>query len=167
VTRQAEYHRLKQQSDPAYRAKKAARAKAWREANPERAKAAQKRCYEAKKTEYLAKNKANRDAEDPAVTRARHQAWRDANRHKLRIQSQRRRARRCKGGDLTADEWLMVLEEFDHQCAYCGVGEVDLQIEHMIPLARGGRHTVTNVVPACGPCNLRKGTKTLLEFLAA
>lgn len=144
---------------------KAARSRAWREANPDRARAAKKRCYEAKKPEYLAKNKANRQAEDPTITRARHQAWRDANRPKVQAQSQRRRALCFQGGDLTADQWIAILEEFDYCCAYCQDRDTDLHMEHMTPLSRGGRHTRSNVVPACPPCNLRKGARTALEFL--
>lgn len=25
--------------------------------------------------------------------------------------------------------------------------------DHVIPLSKGGHHTASNVVPACGPCN--------------
>ncbi len=37
----------------------------------------------------------------------------------------------------------------------------------MTPLSRGGHHVAANVVPACGPCNYRKHTKTVLEFLSS
>jgi 5-methylcytosine-specific restriction endonuclease McrA len=39
-------------------------------------------------------------------------------------------------------------------------------MEHMTPLARGGRHTAANVIPSCQPCNARKHTKTAAEFAA-
>jgi 5-methylcytosine-specific restriction endonuclease McrA len=32
-------------------------------------------------------------------------------------------------------------------------------MEHIVPIARGGAHTAANVVPACGPRNLKKGVR--------
>jgi 5-methylcytosine-specific restriction endonuclease McrA len=46
-------------------------------------------------------------------------------------------------------------------CQYCGNGFVasELTFDHVIPKSRGGRTSWTNVVAACGPCNLRKANK--------
>ena len=43
-------------------------------------------------------------------------------------------------------------------CHYCGrtVGRAALTMDHIVPLARGGRSTKGNVVPACRDCNSRK-----------
>ena len=48
-------------------------------------------------------------------------------------------------------------------CQYCGkkFKTEELNIDHVIPLSRGGKHTWSNVVCSCIPCNLRKGSKTL------
>jgi 5-methylcytosine-specific restriction endonuclease McrA len=35
-----------------------------------------------------------------------------------------------------------------------------LTFDHLIPRSRGGQTTWENVVAACSPCNLRKGSKT-------
>lgn len=40
------------------------------------------------------------------------------------------------------------------------------EVDHLTPVIRGGEHTDANFVLSCQPCNLRKGTKTLKEFLA-
>ena len=45
-------------------------------------------------------------------------------------------------------------------CQYCGA-KGDLTFDHVIPRSRGGRTTWENVVASCGPCNLRKGSRTL------
>jgi len=47
-------------------------------------------------------------------------------------------------------------------CGYCGRGfaELDLTVEHIRPVSRGGRHAWTNVVTACRSCNTRKGNRT-------
>ena len=42
-------------------------------------------------------------------------------------------------------------------CQYCGARD-DLTFDHLIPRSRGGRTSWENVVAACGPCNLRKGS---------
>jgi hypothetical protein len=47
-------------------------------------------------------------------------------------------------------------------CAYCNepVTEgVNLHWDHVLPLTLGGANHVSNVVPACIPCNLHKGSK--------
>lgn len=44
------------------------------------------------------------------------------------------------------------------QCQYCGAHD-DLTFDHVIPRAHGGETTWLNVVAACSPCNLRKGSK--------
>lgn len=46
-------------------------------------------------------------------------------------------------------------------CQYCGhpFPTHDLTFDHVIPRARGGRTSWTNVVTACAPCNLKKGAK--------
>lgn len=41
-------------------------------------------------------------------------------------------------------------------CAYCGAADRPLQRDCVLPISRGGRYTVENVVPACGPCNASK-----------
>ena len=36
-------------------------------------------------------------------------------------------------------------------------------MDHLTPLSKGGSHTVSNIVPACRPCNSRKGVKEVLR----
>ncbi len=55
---------------------------------------------------------------------------------------------------------LFLRDEF--QCQYCGA-KGDMTFDHVIPRARGGRTTWENVVASCGPCNLRKGSKSLKQ----
>jgi 5-methylcytosine-specific restriction endonuclease McrA len=57
-----------------------------------------------------------------------------------------------------------LLEKFGRTCAYCGATNVPLQIEHIIPKARGGSNRVSNLALACEPCNDTKGTMTAIEF---
>ncbi|KAK2701933.1 hypothetical protein QYM36_019434 [Artemia franciscana] len=48
-------------------------------------------------------------------------------------------------------------------CGYCGAAADGF--DHIQPLIRGGRHCVSNLIPACGPCNSAKRDKTLIEFI--
>ena len=55
---------------------------------------------------------------------------------------------------------LFLRDEFT--CQYCG-SKGELTFDHVVPRARGGRTTWENVVAACGPCNLRKGSRPLKQ----
>ncbi|WP_323036835.1 HNH endonuclease [Pararhodobacter sp.] len=53
---------------------------------------------------------------------------------------------------------LFLRDEF--ACQYCGARH-DLTFDHVVPRALGGVTSWENVVAACAPCNVRKGSKTL------
>ena len=57
--------------------------------------------------------------------------------------------------DLTDEQWAVLLDAWAG-CAYCGAVDRPLQRDCVLPISRGGRYTVLNVVPACGPCNASK-----------
>ncbi len=52
-------------------------------------------------------------------------------------------------------------------CAYCGgtFSERELTMDHVVPVARGGRSVRGNVVASCKPCNARKKLLTPAEQL--
>ena len=56
--------------------------------------------------------------------------------------------------------------QFDHRCAYCGA-EGDMQIEHVVPIAKGGTHALGNIVPACQRCNYSKHTNEVESWYRA
>jgi 5-methylcytosine-specific restriction endonuclease McrA len=58
-----------------------------------------------------------------------------------------------------------LLEKWGRQCAYCGAKDVPLEIEHILCRARGGTHRVSNLTLSCGPCNVKKGTQLIQDFL--
>jgi len=57
-----------------------------------------------------------------------------------------------------------LLEKFGRKCVYCGAENVPLQVEHIVPKARGGSNRVSNLTLACEPCNRKKGNQTAEEF---
>jgi hypothetical protein len=57
--------------------------------------------------------------------------------------------------DLTDEQWAALVATWGG-CAYCGATDRALQRDCVQPLSRGGRYTLTNIVPACGSCNASK-----------
>jgi 5-methylcytosine-specific restriction endonuclease McrA len=49
-------------------------------------------------------------------------------------------------------------------CVYCGAAEVG--IDHVVPVALGGAHKISNFQPMCGVCNTIKLDMTESELLA-
>lgn len=49
-------------------------------------------------------------------------------------------------------------------CFYCGASETKRTLDHLIPITRGGHHSVGNLVAACRSCNASKNTKFVMEF---
>jgi 5-methylcytosine-specific restriction endonuclease McrA len=68
---------------------------------------------------------------------------------------------------ITSQEWLELCQLLEYHCAYCDevIPFNKLTMDHIIPLSRGGKHCITNILPACNSCNCSKGSKTLEEFL--
>lgn len=64
---------------------------------------------------------------------------------------------------LSAQELWHRWGEFDYSCAYCGCGG-DLEVEHVVPISRGGEHHLGNIVPACHQCNSSKRSSDALSW---
>ncbi len=58
-----------------------------------------------------------------------------------------------------------LLEKWGRKCTYCGKEDIPLQIEHIVPRAKGGTNRVSNLCLACEKCNQAKGTKDVKDFL--
>ena len=58
-----------------------------------------------------------------------------------------------------------LLEKFGRKCVYCGAEGVPLNIDHVVPRAKGGSNRVSNLVLACVSCNQKKGARSLEDFL--
>lgn len=78
----------------------------------------------------------------------------------------RRRKRRMARveHDLTDAQWLALMDAWAG-CAYCGGDGAALQKDTMLPISRGGRYTLANVVPACGSCNASKCNTEVTTWL--
>ena len=71
------------------------------------------------------------------------------------------------GQRLPAADWhivrSIVLDRDRHTCTYCG-SDKQLEGDHILPLSRGGSNAFVNLVTACRPCNLSKGSKTVEDW---
>lgn len=73
---------------------------------------------------------------------------------------------------VTARDFERLARKSGGVCSYCPVSLTDpgrdlptsLQWDHVVPLSRGGTHSVGNLLPACRSCNLSKGKKFLTEW---
>ena len=53
--------------------------------------------------------------------------------------------------------WDTIVAAFKVRCAYCGADDQPLTQDHILAVSEGGETTLQNIVPACQPCNSRKG----------
>lgn len=83
-----------------------------------------------------------------------------------RARADRRRKKRLAVtvNDLTDAQWT-ALQGAWNGCAYCGAHGVSLQRDCVLPISRGGRYTLDNVVPACRACNTSKGNHEVTAWL--
>jgi 5-methylcytosine-specific restriction endonuclease McrA len=83
-----------------------------------------------------------------------------------RARAARKRRRRflAADNDLTPTQWTAIRAAWGG-CAYCGELDAALQKDCVLPLSRGGRYTVENVVPACRSCNASKSNDEVTGWL--
>lgn len=106
-----------------------------------------------------------RYSKDPTPKKLSAKQWQASNPERVRIKNANRRAREAEAeGFFTESEWGYVLETWDNLCAFCGIGDEPMTIEHWIPLSRGGTNWVENLAPACTSCNSSKNDSKVDEW---
>src|ERR1035437_2790500 len=134
------YLNQKQRDPEAYNDTATVRHDQWRKHNLERARQQQRKSYARYREENLVEKQIY------------------ARRHpdRIRANNARQRASR-KGAPLSdpalAQEYIAILD--GDPCAYCGSHD-EIQIDHVIPIVRGGSHDWDNLTAACRSCNQSK-----------
>lgn len=102
--------------------------------------------------------------------RIKQKAWRNSRieqtRHLSRLQAARRRNRKLSAeGSHSAADIQGLLQAQNNFCWWCGELLVNgYEVDHRIPLSRGGSDGVENLVIACVSCNRRKSNKLPSEW---
>lgn len=99
--------------------------------------------------------------------RQRERAYYEANRDRFTISLQKRRSAKANNRDsvgIAYRDWQRLVARQRNLCAYCSQWTSEFHMEHIIPLSRGGRHAIGNVIPVCPNCNLSKHDKLLIEW---
>lgn len=139
--------------------------KKYRENHKEQTYASIRRCYLAKKDEYILQTR-KWQKEHSENTSMASKKYRTQNVTKVNAWNQSRRARLLGAvGNFNKTEWSLMLSLYEGKCAYCHDDSKTMTQDHIIPLSKGGSHTWSNIVPACKSCNSSKGTKSLMQFL--
>lgn len=88
--------------------------------------------------------------------------WENSHREYSRAKTNNRRARiRWNGGAIKEREWLALCEHYGNKCLCCGTADMKLELDHIVPVSKGGKHVINNAQPLCRTCNARKGDKTI------
>ena len=80
------------------------------------------------------------------------------------VREVKRRARKLQaGGTFTLREWEALCDYYDYTCLRCGrrKPDIELTVDHVIPLSVGGSNSIDNIQPLCRSCNASKQTKTI------
>lgn len=159
-----------------------AASKAYRQANPDKARASCRKSWERgrekknartreryreQRSKILAANKCRRQNDYANVLRIERQS---RARHKDRyrpIKNARQNARnRVIGGKTFLITQKDLRRLYTQSCAECGSNR-NQSIDHRIPLSRGGRHSIGNMMTLCRSCNSSKGARFLTEWRRA
>jgi 5-methylcytosine-specific restriction endonuclease McrA len=126
-------------------------------------------CGAAHTVEVREKEKTCTDCGKVFRTNARHSTCEACSyeRRLVRVRARnkvRRYLRRGAAGPTHENkDWLRLVARHDGLCAYCGVNKTEHR-DHVVPIARGGTDSIGNILPACAPCNLSKGSSLLIEW---
>jgi 5-methylcytosine-specific restriction endonuclease McrA len=120
----------------ANREREAARAREWSKKNPERKRAGTLKW----------------ESENPERAKA------------IRLLIRHRRNSRAKSLPTFAISPKDIRRLLSSPCAVAGCNRTDIQIDHVVPVSRGGSHGIGNFQPLCSSHNQSKGAKTWMEF---
>ena len=120
-----------------------------------------------------------RTASNPSLNAVRYQREKDHRRAYAVTYGQRRpevgRAARAKRKalarnagvlDVSARDWRRLCSRHGWRCFYCSA-KAPLTMDHIVPIIRGGRHSIGNLIPACGSCNSSKSRRFIMEWRLA
>jgi len=138
--------------------------KAYRQTHKERLKA-KNRAYRHQHKERLSAKRHVYYMNNRERIIAKIRAWVVTHPDNLATYAAKRRAwhMQAEHNDLTQPQWEEIKAAYGYRCVYCGRKMQRLTRDHITPLSKGGSHTASNIVPACGSCNSIKHTNAPLK----
>jgi 5-methylcytosine-specific restriction endonuclease McrA len=93
--------------------------------------------------------------------------WNKNHPRQVRMMERNRdlREKGAPGRGVTEKEWEQLKADYHFLCGYCGK-KLPLELDHIIPLSKGGAHEIENIIPACRACNAKKNNSPLIVFLS-
>lgn len=99
-------------------------------------------------------------ASNPDAVRAACKRWKDANPDACRNLSIKRRSlKAASGSGYTVNQVRKIHAAQGGRCAGCLKPVTSYHADHVVPLALGGAHDISNIQVLCAPCNLSKHKK--------
>lgn len=126
------------------------RVSAWRIANLGR-----KQAYDAQRRQAVReKRRADRSFD-----------WEVRTKNTLNAAALRAKAAGNEVFEVSIRDARRALHRTGNACAYCRTpfGEQPCEWERVIPISRGGRHSIGNLLPSCRPCNRTKMSSFIAE----
>jgi len=66
---------------------------------------------------------------------------------------------------ISSSERAEVMRLSNYRCGYCGGEQGPFDVDHIIPISKGGSNDIANLLLACWPCNRAKGARSPEEWL--
>lgn len=148
-------YRQTRELDPQYRERRKQALDEWRHANMDKLREQSKLRYANDPIHVEMIAKSNRK-------------WQLSHPMKMREYQMRRRSRLIYSTIGTVD-YDLILKQYGMHCHICDqaiLSHQTLNMDHVIPLARLGKHASDNIKPSHAICNYRKGYKLLEEMTA-
>lgn len=137
------------------------------ERNKEKIKQARKEYYQQNRDEILARDSQYSQQHKEQIS-VRNQKYYQLHKEEFlfKARERKKRIRDSKDGTITKEALNNMYESQCHTCGYCNcdLDQFGKHLDHILPLSRGGRHTLSNVHWICPRCNLSKNDKTEEEW---
>lgn len=159
--------------------------RAYYQSNKEKERAKRRTNYQQHKDDYIRRAKSSQSQnkeqrkeymrrymkENVEKYRDRIRAWAreyysrpDVKAKVIAYQRMHKNARRViEGSKATTKEFSALVKLFNGHCAYCNKPTDKPTVDHIIPVAKGGRGHIFNLLPACSSCNKRKSAR--MDFI--
>lgn len=169
----AAMHKAKYRIDPDFHAKEMEYKAAYRDANREKISAYSRKKW-ATDPEAKAKNKKYKERSADKIRSYNSEYWaknKDAlkergkryckeNLEYFRAKGHERRARQACGGTHSKDDVADIMAMQRNRCAYCKADiSSSYEVDHIVPLVKGGSNKRSNLQCLCASCNRRKSAK--------